>query len=104
MVAAALLATYDASSRRGAGNAGRYSNPELDDIVARGLASFDGSVRREASQGAVRLVAREAPLIVLYHPINRWAARAPIDYIPRQDGRSPAIGARLATGRTTPDD
>ncbi len=104
MIAANLLATYDAASRRGAGNAGRYANPLLDAIVARGLASFDPALRQDAARAALRLVAEEAPLIVLYHPINRWAARAPIDYIPRQDGRSPAIGARLATGRTAHDD
>ena len=93
-----LLATHDPDRSLGASNYGRYGNAALDRILQEGLTSFDPAVQARARREAARLVAEEVPLILLYHPVNLWAARAPLAYAGRLDGLSPVFGAVPAAG------
>jgi peptide/nickel transport system substrate-binding protein len=89
-----LLATQDPARSLGVSNWGRYSNPVLDRVVAAGMVQFDPAERGRAAAQAASIVAEDVPLIPLYHPLNTWAARAPLSFVPRQDGQTPAIGVR----------
>jgi peptide/nickel transport system substrate-binding protein len=89
-----LLVTHDAGRGLGASNYGRYADPVLDRTVLAGMASFDPAIRFAAAGAAARIVAEEVPLIPLYHPLNVWAARAPLEYEPRLDSYTPVRGAQ----------
>lgn len=91
-----LLATHDPARSLGVSNYGRYANPVLDGIVEEGLTSFDPVRRAQAQRAAAQVLEEEVPLVLLYHPINLWAARAPLAYAARRDGQSPVAGASLA--------
>lgn len=93
-----LLATYDPAQSLGVSNYGRYGNAALDRILQEGLTSFDPALQARARHEAARLVAEEVPLILLYHPVNIWAARVPLAYAARLDGQSPVLGARVGEG------
>ena len=90
-----LLVAHDPERGLGVSNYGRYADPVLDRIVAGGMASFDPAIRRAAGGAAAQRVAEEVPLIPLYHPLNVWAARAPLAYEPRLDSHTPVLGARI---------
>jgi peptide/nickel transport system substrate-binding protein len=93
-----LLATHDPARSLGVSNYGRHADARLDGILMQGLSSFDPAVQARARQEAAQLVAEEVPLILLYHPVNIWAARAPLAYTARLDGQSPILGARPNAG------
>jgi peptide/nickel transport system substrate-binding protein len=90
-----VLGTRDAELRRGNTNYGGYGNPALDDLLARAMSTFDPLTREALQQQASRVAAQDIGLISLFQPINAWAARRPITFTPRIDGRSPVAGARL---------
>jgi peptide/nickel transport system substrate-binding protein len=98
-----LLATYQPERSLGVSNYGRYANPVLDRIVGEGLTSFDPLRRAQAQRAAAQVLEEEVPLILLYHPINHWAARAPLAYAARLDGQSPVAGASRAVSGARPN-
>ncbi|SDB66884.1 ABC transporter substrate-binding protein [Belnapia rosea] len=91
-----VLGTYDPAARRGAANAGRYSNPALDLMVDRAAAILDPEERERLLRGAVHLASEEVALIPLFHLVNAWATRAGLRYDARMDERSLATGLRRA--------
>ncbi len=91
-----LLVTHDPARNNGGSNTGRYSNTLLDGIVEQGLTLHPSQARSLAVEQAARIVADDVPMLLLYHPLNIWAARAPVAYTPRLDGLTLAVGARLA--------
>lgn len=97
-----LLATHDPAQSQGVSNDGRYGNAALDRVLQEGLTSFDPAPQARVRRKAARLVAEDGPLILLYHPVNIWAARAPVTYAARLDGQSPLLGARIEAGASPP--
>ncbi len=93
-----LLASNDPARSLGVSNYGRYANPALDRILEEGLTSFDPMVRARAQREAAQVLAEDVPLVLLYHPVNIWAARAPVVYEARLDGLSPVTGAARGPG------
>ena len=91
-----VLGTYDPAARRGASNAGRYSNPALDALTDRATATLDPVEREAVLRQAVHLASEDVALIPLFHLVNAWAARAGLRYAPRMDERSLAMGLRRA--------
>jgi peptide/nickel transport system substrate-binding protein len=91
-----VLGTYDAAARRGASNAGRYSNPALDALTDRATATIDAQEREVLLRQAVRLATDEVALVPLFHLVNSWAARRGLRYEPRMDERTLAMGLRRA--------
>ncbi|WP_328702575.1 ABC transporter substrate-binding protein [Belnapia mucosa] len=91
-----VLGTYDPSARRGASNAGRYSNPALDALTDRATATLDPEEREAMLRQAVHMASEVVALIPLFHLVNAWAARSGLRYEARMDERSLAMGLRPA--------
>ena len=73
-----LYALFHSDSIGPAGNWGRYSNPEVDRLVATGRTNGNPVVRRQAYLRAQELIAVDAPWIFLYHPSAVFALRSEI--------------------------
>jgi peptide/nickel transport system substrate-binding protein len=84
----ALLATFDKAKGMGAANRGRYSNPKLDAVLDKALATVDDGQREKLLQQATELGVGDLGVIPLYHQHNLWAARRGIVYDARADERT----------------
>jgi len=80
-----LVATPDADKGWGAWNWGRYSNPKVDALMTRALASVDRDQREALARGANTLAMNDLAFIPLHHQVVSWAMRANLDYTPRTD-------------------
>ncbi|WP_235907565.1 ABC transporter substrate-binding protein [Siccirubricoccus phaeus] len=87
-----VLGSYDPVLRRGSANLGRYSNPALDSLVERAMATEAAPAREALLRQAVRLAAEDVPVIPLIRPLAVWAVRAGLRYEPRMDERTLAMG------------
>ena len=83
-----LLATYDRDKGMGTTNRGRYSNPKMDAVLVRALATVDDSKREKLLQEATELAIGDLGIVPLHHQVNIWAARKGIVYLPRTDERT----------------
>jgi peptide/nickel transport system substrate-binding protein len=83
-----LLATYDRDKGMGTTNRGRYSNPKMDAVLVRALATVDDSRREKLLQEATELAIGDLGIVPLHHQVNIWAARRGIGYLPRTDERT----------------
>ena len=95
-----LLSAIHSYDKDGTGNGTlnrfRYSNPEFDEAVRAAAAIFDPAEREAALQSAAALAATDTPVVPLYFQALSWASKASVDYTPRRDERTLAIGARPA--------
>lgn len=81
----ALLHTYDKSKGMGATNRGRYSNPTLDELIEKALATVDDGKREKLLQQATELAMRDYGIIPLHYQVNTWAGRKGLKYKARTD-------------------
>ncbi len=81
----ALLHTYDKSKGMGATNRGRYSNPTLDELIEKALATVDDGKREKLLQQATELAMSDYGIIPLHYQVNTWAARNGLKYKARTD-------------------
>jgi len=84
----ALLATFDKAKGMGTANRGRYSNPKLDALLEKALATVDDGQREKLLQQATELGVGDLGILPLYHQHNLWAARRGITYDARADERT----------------
>ena len=84
----ALLATFDKAKGMGTANRGRYSNPKLDALLEKALATVDDAQREKLLQQATELGVGDLGILPLYHQHNLWAARRGIAYDARADERT----------------
>ena len=70
----ALLHTVGAKGE-GDFNMGRWSNPEMDRLIARIKVEPDAAKRNEAIRKALVLAADELPVVTLHQPLIPWAMR-----------------------------
>lgn len=70
-----VLATYDQAKARGSGNYGRYSNPEIDGLLAEVLRTLDADRREALLQHATELGIADLGVIPLYFQLSTWASR-----------------------------
>jgi peptide/nickel transport system substrate-binding protein len=89
-----ILATHDTAKRLGSNNHARYSNPELDDLLARASSTVDDAEREAVLRQAVKLATDEAAMIPVVQLVNIWAVRRGLAYTPRMDERTTAMGVR----------
>jgi peptide/nickel transport system substrate-binding protein len=82
-----VLATRDPAAGLGMVNNSRYSNPALDSLIARSLATLDDAAREALLVQATSLAASDVAFIPLYQIINIWALRKGLTLAPRQDQR-----------------
>ncbi len=84
----ALIATPDRDRGLGIFNAGRYSNPKVDQLIDRATTMINDGERDQLLQQATELAMADAALIPLHHQVNLWAARKPLSYGGRADERT----------------
>ncbi len=80
-----LLATFTPDKGLGGFNWGRYSNPTMDGVLARAMATIDDKQREALLQEAAILSMKDIGLLPLHHQINTWATKKGVVYTPRTD-------------------
>lgn len=81
----ALLATHDRDKGTGASNRGRYSNKQMDAVLAAALATVDDAKREKLLQQASEIAINDLGIIPLHYQVNSWATRKGVMYLPRTD-------------------
>lgn len=87
----AILATVDPTKGLGASNWGRYSNPKLDEALAKASAEFDDAKREAIIKDAVKVVMDDVGIMPLYHYKNIWASRPDLKVVPWHSDRTVAM-------------
>ena len=80
-----LLATYAPDKGLGSFNWGRYSNPAMDAVLAKAMATIEDKERESLLQRAATMALKDIGLVPLHHQINTWATRKGVAYTPRTD-------------------
>jgi peptide/nickel transport system substrate-binding protein len=80
-----LLATVNKEAGMGASNRGRYSNPKMDALLQKALATVDDEKRDTLLQQATEVAIADQGIIPLQYQINVWATRKGYVYLPRTD-------------------
>jgi peptide/nickel transport system substrate-binding protein len=80
-----LVATFDKASGRGTTNAGRYSNPKMDALIAEALRTIDDNKRAELLRQAQTLVLDDHGILPLHFEVTTWAFKPDLDYKARTD-------------------
>ncbi|WP_282601754.1 ABC transporter substrate-binding protein [Paracoccus sp. PARArs4] len=80
-----LVATYDETTGTGTTNAGRYSNPEMDALLAEAMSTIDDAKRDEMLQQAETMVLDDYGIIPLHYEQTVWAMKSDLSYEPRVD-------------------
>ncbi len=81
----ALVATFDAQKGTGSANRSRYSNPALDEVIARATSITDDAAREQALIAATRQALDDVALITLYQQKNIWGMKPNLRYVARAD-------------------
>jgi peptide/nickel transport system substrate-binding protein len=81
----ALVHTYDPKRGWGATNRGRYSNPQVDDLIAKLMSTGDDAAREKLTIEATRIAMNDVSLVPLHIQKNIWALRAGLRFVPRAD-------------------
>lgn len=93
-----LVATYDPDAGMGVTNAGRYSNPEMDTLLAEAMVTIDDEARSTLLQDAATIVLDEHGIIPLHYERSVWALAPGFTYAPRVDQYTLAYAVRSAEG------
>ena len=89
----ALLHTYDKSKGMGAANRGRHSDPRVDALVQKALATVDSDARGKLLAEATEIaVGENFGVIPLHYQVNTWASKKGTSYQPRTDERTIVMG------------
>ena len=94
-----VVQTYDKKKGQGSNNYGRYSNPQLDQLVERAAGSMSPAEREELQKSAARLVAQDLGIVPLQHLKKSWAVRKGLVLTPRADGFTFAMDVRDASAK-----
>src|SRR5690606_24823363 len=70
-----LFMTENAQQGTGTWNWGRYSNPEVDELVRQALGALDNATREALTRKATIQAMHDEAIIPLYHQIASWALR-----------------------------
>ena len=89
----ALVGTVNPATGWGLANRGRYSNPRLDALLERALATIDDEARDQLLRQASEMAIADVGLVPLYFEIAVWAYRKGFAYTARADGFTLATGA-----------
>lgn len=91
-----LLATHDLSKGMGVTNRARYSNPEMDRVLAQALVTIDDNKRNALIQHAAEIAMDDTALIPIHYEVSTWASAAAYRYTPRTDQYTLAMGLKPA--------
>lgn len=81
----AQLATYDKAKGQGTANGGRYSNPELDRLLAEASGTMDDAARRALLEQADALAMEDYAILPLHFEVPSWGMRKGLTYEARAD-------------------
>jgi peptide/nickel transport system substrate-binding protein len=81
----ALVATPDPKTGLGHTNRGRYSNPQLDELIKEAQRTVDDKKREEILKRASKLAMSDFPIIPLHFEITPWAFKKGLSYNARVD-------------------
>jgi len=88
----ALIATNNPDLGWGASNRGRYSNPEFDAILTEALQTVNDAEREALLAQATEIAMQDIAIIPTHFQVNTWGTRPDLQYIPRTDEYTLAIG------------
>jgi peptide/nickel transport system substrate-binding protein len=80
-----LVSTFDKTSGRGTTNAGRYSNPKMDALIAEATRTIDDAKRAELLRQAQTIVLDDHGILPLHFEVTTWAFKPDFDYKARTD-------------------
>lgn len=89
-----VLATYNKAAGTGAFNRSRYSNPEVDALLAQAAVAFDPAKRNDLLRQANEAAFRDVGIVPLYFPVVFWAARNGIAIKPNKLERTSLVYIR----------
>jgi peptide/nickel transport system substrate-binding protein len=92
----ALVATRNKDKGFGGTNRGRYSNPDLDALIEKALATVDDTQREAVLREASALVMKDYGILPLHYEVTSWAVRKGLTYEPRTDQYTLAKSVRSA--------
>jgi len=92
---ASLAASRDPALHQGQANFGGYSNPQLDEIVARIEAETAGEERLQLLRSALAIVKQDIAYIPLHQQQLVWAVRSNVELAQLADGSFPLRYVRL---------
>ncbi len=81
----ALAATVNKDLGNGVSNQGRYSNPEVDALIAQATSTVDDAARRALLEQAMAKAMIDVGVIPLHYEVRPWAMRKGLSYTPRAD-------------------
>jgi peptide/nickel transport system substrate-binding protein len=81
----ALAATPNRDKGTGTSNSGGYSNPKVDALIDKALATVDDAKRAETLAEASRVAMDDYGVIPLHFEMTTWAFRKDLSYVPRAD-------------------
>jgi peptide/nickel transport system substrate-binding protein len=87
-----LVGTFDKDKGTGTANRGRYSNAELDKLIAEALATVDDAKREALLAKASELAIGDVAIIPSHYPTSVWAIRKGLTLKPRADEFTLATG------------
>jgi peptide/nickel transport system substrate-binding protein len=91
-----LVVTLQPEKGLGPTNRGRYSNPKVDDLVVKAMATIDDGTREKLLQDASHLAMSDYGIIPLHFEVTPWAFKKGISYRPRADQYTLATEIRQA--------
>jgi peptide/nickel transport system substrate-binding protein len=90
----ALIETYSTEKGVGSVNRARYSNPTLDALIDKAVATADDAARENLLQQATKIAMDDVALIPLHIQKNIWGMKAGLGYIARADETTRAMDVR----------
>ena len=76
-----LLATNDPAKGFGAANRGRFSDPKLDDLLEKALATVDDAKRELLLQQATEVGIGDVGIIPLHYEVTIWGMRSDLTFV-----------------------
>lgn len=80
-----LAGTRDPATGTGTSNGGRYSNPELDQLLDQAAGTMDDTARKALLEKADELVLSDYGILPLHFEVPAWAMRQGLTYEARAD-------------------
>jgi peptide/nickel transport system substrate-binding protein len=90
------FATVDPLKGMGGSNRARYSNPLVDGVLGRAMATIDDTKREALLQEVSEIAMHDQAIVPLFHQENIFAVRRGLQYTPRTDGYMAAYMIRPA--------
>jgi peptide/nickel transport system substrate-binding protein len=91
-----LLVTPNPQKGMGTTNRGRYSNPKMDELVAKAAVTMDDGQRAGFLQQAADMAIDDYAILPIHFELSVWAMKKDIRYAGRSDQMTLAQGATLA--------